>query len=80
MSWTMPLLAIEIDPRHLVENGRRRRRIFEIGAARERARAVGAADDDAQTALCRHRYQALKRFLAIAITFSERCFKFDPSD
>jgi hypothetical protein len=29
----MPLLAIEIDPRHLVENGRRRRRIYEIEAA-----------------------------------------------
>src|SRR3546814_17386562 len=40
-----------LDPRHLVEDRRRGRRIFEVGTADQRARAVGAADDDAEAAL-----------------------------
>ncbi len=50
-----------LDPRHFVEDFRRRRRIFEVRTADERARTVGTADDDGELMLRNHRHHPLKR-------------------
>eukprot|EP01136_Pigoraptor_vietnamica_P037944 Opistho-1_new@106586 len=54
-----------LDLRNLGEDGRRGRRVLEVRAADQGARAVGAAHDDAQAALADPRHHALQRALMV---------------
>src|SRR3546814_1827746 len=49
----------------LVEDRRRGRRIFEVGTADQRARAVGAADDDAEAAFRHLWHHPLQRAVMV---------------
>lgn len=54
-----------LDTRDLLAHRGLDRRVFEVGAADEGAGAVGAADDDVESALLGHRHHALERAVVV---------------